>query len=177
MARTISGHPAHRSRSPWLATRYVPGRPIWLRTDRRALPLFLRLCVLLDQVEPLKLRNTWSYNYRPNAIGGGGISDHAGWAIDCWSDGIGRRGWPPAMTAKQATAISDVLERFKTADGRHVFGWGAVASAPGVTYTGPTYSRHSSSDPMHFFVAPGITPRDLAEVRKAMRIMSDGTVK
>lgn len=176
MARTISGHTALRSIDPRLAKRFVPGRPVWFRTHRAYLPLFLRLGVLLDQVEQLRIRNTWSYNYREPRMGSG-VSDHAGYAIDCWSDGIGSHTWPTKMPADKAAAISAILEKFKTADGRHVFGWGACNKGPGVIYTGPTYNGTTANDPMHFYIAPGISTKDAAAVCKAMRIASDGTVK
>lgn len=176
MAKTVSGHTALRNIDPRLARRYVPGRPIWIRTHRSYLPLFLRLAVLLDQVEQLKLSNTWSYNYRQPRQGQG-VSDHAGYAIDCWSDGIGRQTWPSKMPADKAAAISAILERFKTADGRHVFGWGACSKAPGVIYSGPTYRLTKSHDPMHFFIAPGISTKDAAAVAKKLGIMSDGTIR
>lgn len=177
MAATVSGHSAIKySRSPYLKRAFIPGRPVWILTRKAYLPLFLRLCVLLDQVEPLQLRNTWSFKYRPPRMGEG-ISDHAGYAIDCWSDGIGTHTWPSKMPKAKALAISKILKGFKTADGRHIFGWGACDDAPGVVYTGPTYEKHVSNDPMHFYIAPGITTRDAARVIKALRIKSDGTVK
>jgi hypothetical protein len=177
MAATVSGHSAIKySRSPYLKRGYVPGRPVWILTRKAYLPLFLRLCVLLDQVEPLQLRNTWSFNYRPPRMGDG-VSDHAGYAIDCWSDGIGAHTWPSKMPKAKALAVSKILENFKTADGRHIFGWGACNDAPGVVYTGPTYSKHASNDPMHFYIAPGIDTTDAARVIKALGIKSDGTVK
>jgi len=176
MAKTISGHSALRSIDPRLAKRYVPGRPIWLRTHRAYLPLFLRLAVLLDQVEQLKVSNTWSYNYRPPRMGEG-VSDHAGYAIDCWSNGIGTHTWPSKMPADKAAKISAILERFKTDDGRHVFGWGACSKGPGVIYTGPTYKLTKSNDPMHFFIAPGISTKDAAAVIKKLKIQSDGTIR
>lgn len=177
MAKTVSGHTALRSIDPRLAKRYVPGRPIWFRTHRAYLPLFLRLGVLLDQVEQLKARNTWSFNYRAPRMANAGVSDHAGYAIDCWSDGIGAHTWPTRMPADKAAKISAILEKFKTADGRHVFGWGACNKAPGVIYTGPTYNTTAANDPMHFFAAPSISPKDAAAVCKAMGIQSDGTVR
>lgn len=176
MAKTVSGHAALRSIDPRLAKRYVPGRPIWLRTHRSFLPLFLRLAVLLDQVEPLKVSNTWSYNYRQPRMGEG-VSDHAGYAIDCWSNGIGTHTWPSKMPADKAAKISAILEKFKTDDGRHIFGWGACIKAPGVIYTGPTYRLTKSNDPMHFFIAPGISSRDASLVIKKLKIQSDGTIK
>jgi len=177
MPKTISGHDAIKySTSPYLRRAFVPGRPVWISTHRAYTPLFLRLCVLLDQVEQLKLRNTWSYNYRPPRMGEG-ISDHAGYAIDCWSDGIGMHTWPSRMTAEQAKQVSAILEGFKTKDGRHVFGWGACNDAPGVIYTGPTYNLTAANDPMHFYIAPGITKADAAAVIKALGIQKDGTIK
>jgi hypothetical protein len=177
MASTVSGHSAIKySRSPYLKRAFVPGRPVWLATRKAYLPLFLRLAVLLDQVQPLKLSNTWSFNYRPPRMGSG-VSDHAGYAIDCWSDGIGAHTWPSKMPKSKALLISAILEKFKTEDGRHIFGWGACNDAPGVVYTGPTYNRHESNDPMHFFIAPGISTSDAARVIKTLGIKSDGTVK
>lgn len=177
MAATVSGHSAIKySRSPYLKRAFVPGRPVWLATRKAYLPLFLRLAVLLDQVQPLKLSNTWSFNYRPPRMGSG-VSDHAGYAIDCWSDGIGAHTWPSKMPKAKAIAVSAILEKFKTVDGRHIFGWGACNDAPGVVYTGPTYNRHESNDPMHFFIAPGISTTDAAQVIKTLGVKSDGTVK
>lgn len=178
MSQTISGHLAITTWSSLLlAARKVPGRPITLRTRRAYLPLFLRLAVLLDQIEPLKLSNTWSYNYRAPRMGSAtSISDHAGYAIDCWSNGIGAHTWPSRMPGDKARTISKILETFTTRDGRHVFGWGATQSGVGVVYTGPLYTKPASNDPMHFYVAPGITVKDALAVRKAMWIKLDGTI-
>lgn len=177
MASTISGHQAiTTSSSPLLRRAYVPGRPIWILTRRAYTPLFLRLMVLLDQVEPLKMRNTWSFNYRPPRMGSG-VSDHAGYAIDCWSDGIGMHTWPSRMPRDKALQISRILDNFRTKDGRYVFGWGISKQSPGMTYGGPTYTRTESNDPMHFFIAPGITVRDALSVRRSMRIKRDGRIR
>lgn len=176
MAKTVSGHTALRNYDPRLSRKFVPGRPVWIRAHRSYLPLFLRLAVLLDQVEQLKLSSTWSYNYRPPRMGQG-VSDHAGYAMDCWSDGIGAQRWPSRMPADKAAAISAILEKFKTADGRHVFGWGACNKAPGVIYTGPTYRLTKSNDPMHFFIAPNVSTADAAQVMRSLGIQKDGTVK
>lgn len=178
MAKTISGHTAiTSSSSPLLVKRWVPGRPIWIKVHRAYAPLFLRLMVLLDQVEPLRQRNTWSYNYREPRMGSG-VSDHAGYAIDCWSDGIGMHTWPSRMPVRQAHAIAGILERFKTADGRHIFGWGISKQAPGgKLYTGPTYSKQESNDPMHFFIAPGIGIWDAWRTCRRMAIRKDGRIR
>jgi hypothetical protein len=175
LPKTISGHAVIRtSADPRLTKRYVPGRPIWIRVRRPYAPLFLRLAVLLDQVEPLKVSNTWSFNYRPARLGEG-TSDHCGYAIDCWSDGIGMQTWPSRMPKTKAAAISKLLKQFTTADGRYVFGWGITEISPGVDYP-ITYRQAKNNDPMHFFIAPGITGKDAAEVAKRLRIASDGTV-
>lgn len=176
--RTISGHAAiTSSSSPLLKKGWVPGRPIWIKTHRAYLPLFLRLMVLLDGVEQLRQRNTWSYNYREPRMGSG-VSDHAGYAIDCWSDGIGMHTWPSRMPQKQAREIAFILERFRTADGRHIFGWGASRQAPGVAaYTGPLYTKTSSNDPMHFYIAPGVSVWDAWRARRKMAIKPDGRIR
>ena len=178
MTQTISGHAAIKSvKSRFLRLAYVPGRPIHILVRRAYAPLFLRLMVLLDQVEQLKNRNTWSYNYRAPRMGSG-ISDHAGYAVDCWSDGIGAHTWPSRMPEKQAREIAAILNRFRTKDGRYVFLWGASSQAPGVSfYKGPKYSQQASNDPMHFAIAPGITIRDALQVRRAMKIKFDGTIR
>lgn len=161
MAKTISGHDALRSFDPRLARRYVPGRPVWFRTHRAYLPLFLRLGVLLDQVIVLKPTDTWSYAYRETRITKGKTSDHAGYAIDVWTTRDGQQGRRPSVSlAKQ---VHDVLDKFKTADGRRVFEWGG--------------DYRNVPDPMHFNVSPGVSPKDAAAVIKALRLNSDGTVK
>ena len=176
MPDTLSGHPAITSpSSSMLAARKVPGRPVTLRTHKAYLPLFLRLGVLLDQVIQLKTMDTWSYAYRAPRMGSG-VSDHAGYAIDCWSAREGAATWPSRMSAAQARHVSAVLETFKTKDGRHVFGWGASNKSPGVVYTGPTYTKTSTNDPMHVFIAKGITTADAAAVIKRMRIKPNGTI-
>lgn len=176
MATTLSGHTALVPTSLLLSTRAVPGRPEKLRTHRAYLPLFLRLAVLLDnRVQQLSTADTWSYNYRQARMASG-LSDHAGYACDFWSAGIGAHIWPTHMPADKATAMGHVLEGFRTVDGRHIFGWGAVKGAPGVDYTGPLYTQHASSDPMHVYVAPGVSPLDAWKARKAMGIRADGTI-
>lgn len=180
MARTISGHTAITStRSPLLAVRHVPGRPVSLRTHRAFLPLFLRLAVLLDiNVAKLSPKDTWSYAYRAPRMGSSSsVSDHAGYACDFWSARIGAHTWPSKMSKDQAEVMSGILERFRTVDGRHLFGWGACNKAPGVVYTGPTYNRPESNDPMHVFVAPRITALDAFRARLQMRIKADGTIR
>lgn len=177
MPKTISGHNAIRSGlSPYLRKCTVPGRPIWIKVHKGYAPLFLRLMVLLDQVEPLTMRNTWSYNYRAPRMGSSSsVSDHAGFGVDCWSDGIGAHTWPSRMPAAEAKKISAILKGFKTADGRLVFGWGICKESPGVDYP-IVYSKHASNDPMHFYIAPGITTSDAAAVIKALGIRKDGTI-
>lgn len=176
MSETISGHKAIRwSADPRLRSAKVPGRPITLRVARAYAPLFLRLAVLLDQVEPLEQRSTGSFNYRQPRMGQG-ISDHAGYAIDCWSDGIGAHTWPSRMPKDKAEKISALLKKFKTKDGRLVFGWGACKRGAGVDYP-LTYRLVASNDPMHFYIAPGITAKDAAEVIDRMGIKADGTIR
>lgn len=162
MARTLSGHPGIRSSvDPRLVKRYVPGRPIWLRTRRAYAPLFLRLAVLLDQVEPLKVTDTWSYAYRPARLSNG-LSDHSGGtAIDVWSSRIGAVGRKP--TPELRKQVNAILDKFKTADGRRVFAWGG--------------DYKNTPDPMHFNIARGITPEDAAEVIGRLGILSDGTIR
>lgn len=179
MSKTVSGHTAITSwGSPLLAARKVPGTKITLRTRKAALPLFLHLAARLnDEVQALSVKDTWSFNYRPIRMGGGSISDHAGYAIDCWSSTMGAHTYPSKMPAKSARKISAILEEYKTPDGRHVFGWGAASICPGVVYTGKTYHTKAGNDPMHFFIAPGIGVRDLMKVRKVMKLKLDGTVR
>jgi hypothetical protein len=178
MTQTVSGHEAIKSlSSPMLSARLIPGTKISLRTRRSCLPLFLNLAARLDQeVEPLSKRNTWSYIYRAIRMGDA-VSDHSGYAIDCWADGIGAHTWPSKMPAAKAKKISKILEEYKTPDGRHVFGWGAASISAGVIYTGPTYHTKAGNDPMHFFIAPGITTSDLMKVRKMLGIELNGVVR
>lgn len=178
MTQTVSGHEAIKSwSSPLLAAREIPGTKISLRTRRSCLPLFLNLAARLDkEVEPLSKRNTWSFNYRAIRMGDA-VSDHAGYAIDCWSDGIGSHTWPSKMPVAKAKKISKILQDYKTADGRYVFLWGASELAPGVVYKGPHYKTQAGNDPMHFAVAPGITTSDLMKVRKALGVQLNGSVR
>lgn len=176
MPKTLSGHQAITSaRNPLLATRKVPGRPVSLRTHRAYLPLFLRLAVLLDQVEPLKVGSTWSFNYRTARLGDG-ISDHAGYAIDCWSDGIGANTTIAnnRMPAAKAAKISEILKGFRTKDGRLIFGWGVSDQVKGVDYP---LTYHRANDPMHFHAAYGVSPTDALFARRRMGIKPDGTIK
>jgi len=176
MSKTVSGHDAIKSwGSPLLAARRIPGLKIQLRTRRAALPIFLHLAARLNAVRPLSPRDTWSYNYRPIRMGQSAVSDHAGYAIDCWSSSIGAHTWPSKMPAKVAKEIGRILEGYKTPDGRFVFLWGASSLAPGVDYKGPTHRTQKGNDPMHFAIARGISTRDLMRVRKAMKIRLDGT--
>ena len=176
MSTTISGHAAITSySSPRLRKAYVPGRPIWILVRRAYAPLFLRLMVLLDQVEQLTMRNTWSYNYREPRMGSG-VSDHAGYAIDCWSDGIGAHTWPSRMPKEKAAQISRILDNFRTVDGRLIFGWGITKNSPGVDYP-IVYQRHESNDPMHFYIANGVTVLDAIRAIRKMRIRKDGTIR
>jgi hypothetical protein len=180
VATTISGHRAITTvRSPLLATRRVPGRPVSLRTHRAFLPLYLRLAVLLDiNVAKLSTKDTWSYAYRAPRMGSSvSISDHAGFACDFWSAREGAHTWPSRMSKAQAEAMSGILERFRTVDGRHLFGWGACNKAPGVIYTGPTYNKPESNDPMHVFVARGVSALDALRARRQMHLRADGTVR
>ena len=176
MSKTISGHEAIRPVDLRLRTRLVPGRPIKFRTHYLALPLFLRLGVLLDGVIELRTYDTWSYAYRKPRTDefGAQYSDHAGWAIDVWTSRQGRVGFPGTMTKRQAAIISQRLKQFVTTDGRYVFGWGVSDKVPGVEYP-DTY--HRINDPMHFFINPEIQMKDLKQVRASLNIALDGTVK
>jgi hypothetical protein len=178
MSKTVSGHDAIKSwGSPLLAARKIPGTNITLRTRRSALPLFLHLAARLNtEVKPLSPRDTWSFNYRPIRLGQA-VSDHAGYAIDCWASGIGAMTWPSKMPAKIAKQIGRVLEDYMTPDGRYIFLWGASSLAPGVDYKGPTHRTQRGNDPMHFAIARGVTNQDLMRTRKAMRLRLDGTVR
>ena len=175
MAKTISDHYAHPPFSPKLRTRQVPGRPITLRAHRAALPLFLRLSVLLDQVIPLRPEDTWSYCFRKPRPNADSVlySDHAGWAIDAWTTRQGAAGFPGSLTKTQATKISRHLKKFQTPDGRYIFGWGVSDKIAGVTYP---HTYHALNDPMHFFIRPGIKVADLHATRKAMNIAWNGMV-
>jgi len=179
MPKTVSGHDAIKSwGSPLLAARKIPGTKISLRTRRSCLPLFLHLAARLDrEVRPLSPRDTWSFNYRPIRMGATSVSDHAGYAIDCWSSNIGAHTWPSRMPAKVAAKISRILEDYHTPDGRFVFLWGASSQAPGVNYAGPTHRTQRGNDPMHFAIAPGITTRDLMLTRRAMRLRKNGKIR
>ena len=179
MTKTVSGHQAIKSwSSSLLAARRVPGTNISLRTRRACLPLFLHLAARLnDEVKPLSKRNTWSFNYRPIRMGQSAVSDHAGYAIDCWSDDIGAHRWPSKMPATKARKIGRILESYKTPEGKYIFGWGASSLAPGVDYKGVTHRTKAGNDPMHFFIAPGVTVRDLMRTRRAMGLRLNGTVK
>lgn len=179
MSKTVSGHDAIKSwGSPLLRAARIPGTKISIRTRRSCLPLFLHLAARLDQdVRQLSNRDTWSFNYRPIRMGQRAVSDHAGYAIDCWSSNIGAHTWPSRMPARLATKISRILEDYRTPDGRFVFLWGASSQAPGVNYAGPTHRTQKGNDPMHFAIAPGITTRDLIQTRRAMRLRLNGTVR
>jgi hypothetical protein len=175
MAKTLSGHLAI---TPVLAPLYlrsakIPGRTVSLRTRKCYLPLFLRLGVYLDQVSQLHTTNTWSYAYRAPRMGSG-ISDHAGYAIDCWSNSIGANAWPSRMPVVEAQIISQILKKFRTKDGRYLFGWGVSADSPGVDY--PITYHGKTNDPMHFFIAPNITPKDANEIIARLKIQADGTI-
>lgn len=183
MTVTISGHNAITTwGDPRLRQANVPGpaaNGVWLRTHHAALPLFLNVAKRLSvRVQPLNRGNCWSYSFRPAAMGGGAVSDHAGWAIDLWSGdvsgdggrGIGAHTWPSRMPEDLARVMGRELDRYRTADGRFVFGWGASRLAPGVVREGPCYRTSAGHDPMHVYIAPGITVADLRAVRRAMRI-------
>ena len=179
MSNTVSGHPAIKSwGSPLLAARRIPGTKISLRTRRSALPLFLHLAARLNtEARPLNPRDTWSFNYRPIRMGQSAVSDHAGYAIDCWSSSVGAHTWPSRMPARLARKIGRILEDYRTPDGRYIFLWGASSQAPGVDYKGPTHRTQKGNDPMHFAIAPGITNADLMRTRKAMGLRLDGTTR
>jgi len=178
MSKTVSGHDAIKSwGSPLLRAARIPGTSISLRTRRSALPLFLHLAARLNtEARPLNPRDTWSFNYRPIRTGSA-VSDHAGYAIDCWSSSVGAMTWPSKMPARLAKKIGRILEDYKTPDGRYVFLWGAASIAPGVDYKGPTHRTQRGNDPMHFAIARGITNQDLMRTRKAMRLRLDGTTR
>jgi hypothetical protein len=81
------------------------------------------------------------------------------------------------MPATKARKISKILEEYRTKDGRYVFLWGASSIAPGVTYKGLTHKTKAGNDPMHFAIAKGITTKDLMQVRKAMGVRLDGSIR
>lgn len=173
MTLTISGHPAATSyEDRHLRTGVVPGtNGIKLTTWAAALPLFLHCAKRLNRkVKPLSARNTWSIGIRQARMASG-ESDHAGWAIDLWSDDIGAHTWPPRMSAAQAKVVLRIVSSYRTKDGRRIFGWGAHASLGG------DYQHTASNDPMHIYVRPGITVADLRECRKRMGIRTNGRNK
>jgi hypothetical protein len=178
MIKTVSGHTAITSwGSPLLRAARIEGTKITLRTRRSALPLFLNLASNLNEnVQELSVKDTWSFNYRAIRMGDS-VSDHAGYAIDCWSSTIGAHRWPTKMPAKLAREISNILETYKTPNGKHIFLWGASSLAPGVIYTGPTHKTQAGNDPMHFAIAKGITTTDLMKTRKHLGIKLNGTTK
>lgn len=173
MGSTVSGHPGRPAGSLHLRTGTVPDTGIRITTDRAALPLFLAVLRRLHRhVKPLG-KDTWSFCWRPIRTGHA-LSDHAGWAVDVWASGVGANTMtaPSHMPADVARGVSRILEDFRTPDGRRVFGWGQRRGEPGVTYSGPMYSR--LADPMHIFVAPGISGDDLRATRRRMGIGRDG---
>jgi hypothetical protein len=76
------------------------------------------------------------------------------------------------LTRRYSSRISAILRTFATPSGELVFGWGASDRTPGVDYP---HTYHRLSDPMHFFIRPGITVSDLRAVRKHMGINANGT--
>lgn len=175
VSETVSGHEAIKSwGSPLLRAARIPGTKISLRARRSALPIFLHLFDRLNQeVKPLSVKDTWSYNYRAIRLGAA-VSDHAGYACDAWSSSIGAHTWPSRMSAADARKVGRILEEYKTPDGRFIFLWGAASIAPGVDYKGPTHNTARGNDPMHFAIARGITSQDLMRTRKSMRLKLDG---
>ena len=170
MGTTISGHPAANDYDDArLATGVVPGTDgIKLTVFRGCLPLFLHCAARLSaEVAPLRKHDTWSIGIR-DARMASGISDHAGWAIDCWADGIGAHTWPPKMSAEQARKMLAIVSSYKTAGGRRIFGWGAHDSLGG------DYHKQASNDPMHVYVRSGITEADVADAAKRLGIGPDG---
>ena len=181
MSKTISGHLAIKDwGSALLRSARVPikSAKITLRTRKACLPLFLNVAQQLHRrVHPLSPRDTWSFNYRKPAMGSG-ISDHSGYAIDCWSSSIGAHTWPSRMSREQARNMAKVLSEYRTKDGRYVFGWGISSQAPGGDiYRGPTYNSKTANDPMHVYIARGITMRDVMKVRRRMKIKRNGEFK
>lgn len=177
--KTISGHQAITSwSSPLLRVAQIPGTKISLRMRKAVLPLFLHVSARLnDEVQALSPKDTWSFNYRKPRMGSG-VSDHAGYAADLWSSTIGAHTWPSKMPKTKAKKMAAVLSEYRTKDGRYVFGWGIAKVAPGGDiYKGPTYNNPQFNDPMHIFVAPGITMRDCMRVRKEMKIDRNGRTK
>ena len=172
MGTTISGHPAANDYDdPRLDTGEVPGNAegVKLTVFKGCLPLFLHCAARLDrEVEPLRKRDTWSIGVRQARMGST-TSDHAGWAMDCWADGIGAHTWPPRMSQAKAAKMLAVVSSYRTPDGRRIFGWGAHESLGG------DYRKQASNDPMHVFVRPGITEADVAACAKRLGIKADGT--
>jgi hypothetical protein len=176
--KTVSGHDAIKLwGDPRLAARRIPGTTISLRTRRSCLPLFLNLAARLNrEARKLDPKDVWSFNFRPIRTGSA-VSDHAGYAIDCWASSVGAMTWPSRMPADLARTVGRILEDYKTPDGRYVFLWGASSLAPGVDYKGPTHRTQRGNDPMHFAIAPGISNADLMRTRKAMRLGLDGITR
>jgi hypothetical protein len=80
------------------------------------------------------------------------------------------------MKKAQAVAIAEILEEYRTEDGRYIFLWGASKLAPGVaSYAGPTHQTKAGNDPMHFAIARGITVKDAQAARKRLGIKYNGT--
>lgn len=164
-------------RSAHLATGTVPGTTRKVTTEKAALPLFLAyLADWHHQVMPidgsLTYRGPDGWLYR-DARTGAGLSNHAsGTAVDVRYDVL-KADHQRHMTPAQTAAVHRLLDRYVSATGRRVFGWGG-------DWTVGTYC-----DEMHTELAqswsPGTqgratVPSDVAEVIARLRIRPDGTI-
>lgn len=167
-ARSLNGWLALLPSSLFLATGTVPGTEVRLRMRREVLPLFLALAADYHRaVAPLRKGECGAHNYRP-AMGGGGWSDHAsGTAVDLnWrhEGAQGPHGGMATMSKAQVAACAALKRKYR------ILIWG------GDKARGGDYAKPVNWDPMHFAIAPGVSPAEVAKVIAALRIRDDGTI-
>lgn len=177
MSTSLNGWPGIATVGPALASGVVPGTTRRVTTVKAALPLFL--AYLADwhrEVMPIDgstaYRGPDGWLYRESRTGGG-LSNHAsGTAVDVRYDVL-KADHQRHMTAAQTAAVHRLLDRYVSATGRRVFGWGG-------DWTVGTYC-----DEMHTELAQSwatgaqgrtSTPADVAEVIARLRIRPDGTI-
>lgn len=112
------------------------------------------------------------WEYRVARLGGGWSNHSAGCAVDVTYDWL-KADHQKHMSDVQTAAVHALLNKYVTADGRRVFGWGG------------DWSVGTAKDEMHIEAAQGwspgtkgryATPADFVAVQKRMGIRNDGTV-
>jgi hypothetical protein len=177
VATSMNGWTAIRlAADPRLRTITVPGTKRTIRVARSAAPVFAAFLADWHRLMPARLKLSTGpldgWNYRTSRMSTNLSNHSSGTAVDIRYDVLKADG-KIHMTPAERAIVENLLDKYKTSDGRRCFGWGGNWKPP-------------HADEMHVEAiqawdagAKGrnATPADFADVAKRLNIASDGTVR